>query len=447
MRPGRSLIILLSLWALLGLWADGQAVYSSNTGAATLVLRGAWLVTGVLIAAVCLFAAIQVLSRARILPSATREVPDFLSLGVPSEITVSLHSRWSGAQKLTVFDGVPASFVVEKGPQFLPLLPNRTSQLIYPATPLERGDQQFADIHIELHSPFGLWLVRRKLPCPSRVRVLPNFVPVLQFSLLAMTNQATQLGIRNLNKPGQSREFRQLRDFLEGDSLNQVDWKATSRRCQLISREYQEQRDQQILLVLDCGRRLALRDGELTQFDHSLNAMILLSQVALDQGDAVGVMAMGDEPRYLRPMKGSSAMKSILNHVHSWQSLDEPADFAEAARVILAHQNKRALIIFLTNLRTEDHGQMIAPLATLRRKHALLVATLRENALTKHVTTPAGNLEEATTAAAAQLYVEERQMIMARLEAARIRTLDCTAQELPLRLSNRYLELKKSGRV
>ena len=116
-----------------------------------------------------------------------------------------------------------------------------------------------------------------------------------------------------------------------GDSLSQIDWKASSKRQSLISRDFQEQLDQSVILMLDCGRRMRTIDGEISQFDHCLNAMLLISYVALRQGDQVGILSFGGTERWLPPVKGASSMTTVLNHLYDYETSPFPSDFSEAA--------------------------------------------------------------------------------------------------------------------
>lgn len=134
-------------------------------------------------------------------------------------------------------------------------------------------------------SPWRLWVKRQLARVPGSVRIYPNFASIAGFTLHALENRIQLMGIRRRQRRGEGLEFRQLRDYQQGDMLRQIDWKATSRRGKPISREYQEERDQQVLFLLDCGRRMRALDGETAHFDHCLNALLLVAYVALRQGD------------------------------------------------------------------------------------------------------------------------------------------------------------------
>ena len=216
----------------------------------------------------------------------------------------------------------------------------------------------------------------------DNTRVYPDFARLYGGQLLAVDNWLSQLGVRQHQRRGLGLEFHQLREFREGDSLRQIDWKATARQRTPIAREYQDERDQQIIFMLDCGRRMRSQDGELAHFDHALNACLLLSYVALRQGDAVGLSTFAsDQPRYLAPVKGAGQLNVLLNTVYDLNSTQRSADYQAAATQLLARQKRRALVVLVTNLRDEDDEELLTAVKRLSKQHRVLVASLREDVL------------------------------------------------------------------
>jgi uncharacterized protein (DUF58 family) len=253
------------------------------------------------------------------------------------------------------------------------------------------------------------------------------------------------MGIVAKNRAGQSRDFHQLREYKDGDVLSQVDWKATARRGHLISRQYREQRDQTIILLLDCGRRMRALDGGVTQFDHCLNASLLLSYIALRQGDNVGAMGFGGVDRWLPPVRGQHSMTHLLNHLYDYECTPAASDFAEAAERVMARQRRRALIVLLTNLRGEEGEHLIAPLRLLSRRHLLVVANLRERSVVEKLQEPVRNFDSALLHAAGHAYLADRAALLATLRDHKIMTIDETAQQLAGALATTYLDVKQRG--
>ena len=194
---------------------------------------------------------------------------------------------------MDLHDHHPPSVEAEGLPRRLNLKRGEWSEIAYQVRPVARGEAQFDAAEARLFSPLGLWQISSRRRAASPVRVYPNFRALAKYTLLATDNRLSQIGVLQVRRRGEGMEFHQLREYRQGDAQRAIDWKATSRTQRLIAREYEEEKDQRVLLVIDCGRRMASKDDDLSHFDHALNAALLLSHVALRQGDAVGMMTMG----------------------------------------------------------------------------------------------------------------------------------------------------------
>jgi len=263
---------------------------------------------------------------------------------------------------------------------------------------------------------------------------------------MAVDHWLNRIGVRAGQRRGLGLDFHQLREFRDGDTLRQIDWKATARKRTPIAREYQDERDQQILFLLDCGRRMRSHDGDLSHFDHSLNASLLLAYVALRQGDAVGLMTFaGDQPRHLPPAKGSAQLTALLNSVYDLRSSQRTADFPAAVQAVLTRQRRRALVVIVTNLRDEDDEELVAAVKRLGRQHRVLVASLREEVLDRLRQAPVEGFEEALAYCGAVDYLNARAGLHEKLAAHGVPVLDTRPSQLGPELISRYMGWKKAG--
>ncbi|MFN9583800.1 MAG: DUF58 domain-containing protein, partial [Pseudomonadaceae bacterium] len=259
-----------------------------------------------LLLALALIAAVDALwLRRQHSPRLERVLPGNLPLGRWSEVQLIAHHDFTQTQEIEVFDHVPEGMEFDFLPQRITLHPGQQTRVSYRLKPLIRGHFHFALCELKLPSPLRLWQAKRLLPLAGESRVYPDFARLYGAQLKAVDDWLSQLGVRQRPRRGLGLEFHQLREFRDGDTLRQIDWKATARKRTPIAREYQDERDQQIVFLLDCGRRMRSQDDELSHFDHALNACLLLSYVALRQGDAVGLTTFaGNQSRYLAPVKG-----------------------------------------------------------------------------------------------------------------------------------------------
>jgi len=247
--------------------------------------------------------------------SAERNLPGSIPLGVSRNVTLRLHNTAKRPITLAVHDHFPEQLSVEGMPFSTSIAADAHADITYRVTANERGKLIFPRVQIHLDSRFGFWKRNIQLPVESETRVYPNFAAVSHYALMATDNKLSQMGIMKKRRRGEGQDFHQLREYREGDGLRQIDWKATSRTRKLISREYQDERDQEVIFLLDCGHRMTTKDGELSHFDHTLNAILLLSYVALKQGDSVGLATFSGESRWSPPMKGQHTIP--LNNTSS----------------------------------------------------------------------------------------------------------------------------------
>ena len=189
------------------------------------------------------------------------------------------------------------------------------------------------------------------------------------------------------------------------------------------------------------------RDGALSHFDHSLNALLLLANAALRQGDSVGLMSFAGERRWLAPRKGVGNLNVLLNSIYDLETTARPSDVLAAAREVMGHLRKRSLLILVSNLRDDDSEELGLALRLLRKRHLVLVASLRERALGKCLEAPIRSMEDALRNAATHQYRLARETSHERLRGERVLWLDSEPDELPARLVNRYLDIKRSGRL
>ncbi|MDA7087131.1 DUF58 domain-containing protein [Pseudomonas sp. SA3-5] len=379
-------------------------------------------------------------------PRLERLLPGNLPLGRWHEVQLTLHHAYAQPLALEVFDHVADGMAFEHLPQTVQLRPGEQTRITYRVRPLLRGHFHFDQCEINLPSPLRLWSARRYLALPGETRVYPDFARLYGAQLMAVDDWLSQLGVRQHPRRGLGLEFHQLRDFRDGDSLRQIDWKATARKRTPIAREFQDERGQQIIFLLDCGRRMRSQDGDLAHFDHALNACLLLSYVALRQGDAVGLATFaGEQQRFLAPVKGPAQLNVLLNAVYDLRSTLQPADFAAAADALLARQRRRALVVLVTNLRDEDDQELLAAVKRIGRQHRVLIASLREEVLDNLRHSPVQDFDGALAYCGAVDYLNARASLHERLTAHNVPVLDARPGELGPQLVSRYLAWKKAG--
>ncbi|UVM51772.1 DUF58 domain-containing protein [Pseudomonas sp. B21-015] len=441
MKPSRLLLIWLAVLLAIGIVPGTLRALDIEVPSSLLSIN--W---GLLLALLALATLDAIRLKRLPSPRVQRQMPGSLALGRWGEVRLEIAHDFAQPLNIQIFDHVPNGLDFEHLPLSVELQPGQHSQIGYRLRPLKRGHFTFERCEISLPSPMGLWSDKRLLNVTDNTRVYPDFARLYGGQLLAVDNWLSQLGVRQRQRRGLGLEFHQLREFREGDSLRQIDWKATARQRTPIAREYQDERDQQIIFMLDCGRQMRSQDDELSHFDHALNACLLLSYVALRQGDAVGLSTFASEqPRYLAPVKGTEHLTVLLNTVYDVDSSRRTADYQAAANQLLARQKRRALVILITNLRDEDDEQLLTAVKRLNLQHRVLVASLRENVLDEIRHRPVQTLDEALAYCGTVDYLNASAQRHERLSAHGVAVLQARPGDLGAELVTRYLSWKKAG--
>jgi uncharacterized protein (DUF58 family) len=381
-----------------------------------------------------------------------RQLPTAFALGTPTEVTLVLVHGGTGHWQLAVFDAPDPRFALEGLPQQLRLQPASRTSLRYTVTALQRGPVSFGATQLRCRSRGGCFELLYEAGEPQALRVYPNFAAVSGYAWLAGDRRLSQIGIKSYAQRGQGTDFRQLSEYRPGEPVRHIDWKATQRQGKPVVREFQDERDQRVFFLLDCGRRMRADETGTapggSHFDHALNALMLLSYVALKEGDEVGALTFGNRPgerRDYAPRKGVGTFNALMNRLYDLQPAAVHSDYLQVAQDLARHFPRRALVILLTNFRDEDAPELQPALRLLRRQHLVLVASLRERVLRSLADQPLIRPEEAVTTAAAHLFEQNRRDAFARVTAGDALSLDVEPAQLPAALVNRYHAVKRAG--
>lgn len=374
-----------------------------------------------------------------------RHVAQVIAVGKWTEVELVIHHPAGRKLELQVFDHYPTGWELQGMPTLCSVNPGGFVSLHYQCKPLVRGRGQFGLTQLLIGSPLGLWRRHQSLGSSTAVRIFPDFSVLLGHTLTATAQQMPSIGLLRKRRRGEGTDFRQLREYREGDSLRAIDWKATARQFKPVTREYQEERDQQVVFLLDCGRRMLARDGDTDHFDHALNAMLSLAWIAQKQGDAVGVMSFGSETRWLAPKKGRTGLDRLIAGVFDLHAGEVAPDYLLAATDLMKRLRKRAFVVLLTNLRDEDGQSLRDAHQLLSRTHLVLCASLREAALDQTLLDPVSDFSSALRLSATEVYLHQRREAIKQLGMHAHQLIDVTPQRLTTALVDRYLEIKESA--
>jgi uncharacterized protein (DUF58 family) len=384
----------------------------------------------------------------------TRRLPPAFAIGVKRQVNLSIEIEGPVTWHVGLHDHADPSLIIAGLPARLTLPANKSTETAYTVTPTRRGEVTFSPADLRLRSRWGLCELFESIGSAETRRVYPDFAQIARYAWLAGDRRLQEIGIKTYQQRGEGTDFKQLSEYRYGDPVRHIDWKATLRIGKPIIREFQDERDQCVMLLLDCGRRMRAddRQGDIgtAHFDQVLNAVMLLSYVALQQGDAVGALTFGTPSgteRSFPPRKGSHALNALMGELYGVQPTPTHSDYVAAAQNLLRRYGKRALVIVITNFRDEDSSELGHALRLLRSRHLVLLASLRERVVGELISSPLVSGEAALDVASAHLYEQSRRDAFNRLAARDALMVDAEPERLGVELVNRYHAVKRAGMI
>lgn len=366
------------------------------------------------------------------------------SLGGSHDVKLYIDNTSMRTRILDVRDDLPDGLAAEPAEQSIVLGPRKRIELDYKVRPKRRGIFQFLHVYFRLKSRVGLWQRLLQRECPGELLVYPDMKQLAEYALLARTNRLSLIGVRRTRKAGQDNNFERLRDYTQDDNYKHIDWRSTARRNRLTVKQFQTDQSQRVVFMLDCGRLMTNEYRGLSLLDYALNSVLMLSYVALQQGDSVGLMCFSDKVEKYVPIHGGKSQMNRLLHAgfDRFPSMRQ-SSYEDAFLYFSKHCRKRTMVVLITNVIDDvSASQITGYLSTLSQKHLPVLALLRDRSVFDAADNPA--MDESVlyrSAAAAQLLVWRNEIIR-RVENGGVLTVDAFPESLTTPLVNRYLEIK-----
>ncbi len=380
-----------------------------------------------------------------------RQLPSALAIGQPHALVVTLAHAGPHPWRLQLFDHVPGSMRTRHLPAAVQLPAASRLDVRYEVTPTQRGKVVFEPAALRVRSRLGLADLQWRVGATQSLQVYPNFAAVARYAWLAGDRRLAEIGIKTYAARGAGTDFKQLGEYVPGMPTRHIDWNASFRHRRAVVREFQDDRDQAVMFLLDCGRRMRAderSDGaDGSHFDQALNALMLLSYVALKDGDAVGAMTFGHNPslqRHVAPAKGMAALNALVARLHDIEPSPTHSDYLAAARDLMLRVPRRSLVVVLTNFRDEDCHELEAALKLMRTRHLVLLASLKERVVAELVAQPLSDAHAITAVASAHWFERARSDAFRRLAGRDQLLVDVEPQELAATLVNRYHAAKRA---
>lgn len=377
--------------------------------------------------------------------SAQRKLIQIGSLGKPHACELTIENRSRRTCNVRIKDDLPEIF--EQTPSHFKyrFSPRARTSFNYDFMCTERGKFELECVHLNVESWLGMWRSYVKVPVHSPLSIYPDMKQISEYELLARTNRLALLGVRRSRRIGQDNEFERLRDYTQDDNYRHIDWRTTARRRKLTVRDFQSNQSQRIIFMLDCGRMMTGESASgVSMLDHSLNAMLMLSYIALKQGDSAGLICFSDTiHNYTPPKNGVQHVNRLLHATFDQQPRFVESRYDKAFLYLRSHCMKRSLIVLVTNVIDEINSHQIHQyLGSLVTRHLPLGVFLRDHQMFDPLESYNGRPEQTYEAAAASKIIDWRHKVITDMQHQGIMALDTYPENLTAQLVNQYLEIK-----
>lgn len=373
-----------------------------------------------------------------------RITPDRISLGFPTRVICEIQNLCRRQVEVQLAEDVPHTINVTPEKCQTILRPGEKKILEYHLVAHQRGRFELANIYIRLLPTMGLLFRQFKLKIPVEIRVFPNLMNLRRYELLARKGLNYEEGLAKLKRIGQGSEFESLRHYVNGDEMSRIEWKVTAKRAKLIVKNYEPEKQQNILVAIDVGRATAGEFGGLSRVDYLVNASLMLAYVALRQKDWFSMIAFSDRiERYLPPVNGLKNIDRVARSLFELQPRIVESDYGAACRFLNLNNRKRSLLCMMTDVVDRDASNVIiAYMARFARYHLPLAITLSNPEIQNIAKKPLAQCDDPYTKAVALDTLAAREEALISMRQKGIAVLDVLPNRLTPELINRYTMIK-----
>lgn len=375
----------------------------------------------------------------------SRVVPERLSNGDDNKIQLIVTNDYSFRAGIRIIDELPVQFQKR---DFLirDVIPSGNQRTIpYTLKPVERGEYMFHDINIFVSTPLNFVIRRFKIAAGKMVKVYPSYLSLKKFDLLAYSNNLSESGNKKMRKIGQSVEFEQIREYVTGDDIRTINWKATARKGgQLMVNNYTDERSQQVYCIIDKGRVMKMPFEGMTLLDYAINATLILSRVALLKQDRAGLITFSETIGQVLPAeRRAGQMNNILEVLYDQKTQFGESDYEKLFAVVRTRISQRSLVVLFTNFESLTGLQRQLPyIRSIAKNHLVLVVFFENTELRQLTKAPVNDIESLYVRTIAEKFAHEKQLMVKELQQHGIFTILTAPEHLTINTVNKYLELK-----
>jgi uncharacterized protein (DUF58 family) len=380
---------------------------------------------------------------------ARRDMMEKLSNGDLNDIRIHLENKYPFPVFLTITDELPVQFQARDLRYKATIAPFKAKMLTYRVRPVKRGEYTFGAVNVFVKTVLGLLHRRYRFDNDQVVPVYPSFIQMRRYELLAISNRLTEAGIKKIRRIGQNREFDTIKDYVAGDDPRTVNWKTTARKNRLMVNTYQDEKSQQVYALIDIGRVMQMPFEQLTLLDYSINASLVISNIAMLKYDKAGIITFSKKVhKVLAAERRGLQMHNIMELLYNTKTGYQESDYGKLYATVKQQVRQRSLLLLFTNFETLSSMQRQLPFFRRMAKDHLLVIIFFENTeLRAFLDKKPSGMQEIYFQTIAEKFSYEKKLIVKELEKYAIHAVYTSPQNLTVNTINKYLELKARGLI
>lgn len=379
--------------------------------------------------------------------TAERILPEKFSNSDENEVQVMLQNYYGFKANVEIIDEIPVQFQKRDFLHRLKIPQQSSSTLNYSLRPVERGEYFFGNLNVFASTPLKLVKRRQRFQKEQMVKVYPSFIQMKKYDFMAIDRKIAQPGLKKIRKIGHTMEFEQIRDYVLGDDVRSINWKATAKQGDLMVNQYQDERSQPVYSVIDTGRTMKMPFNHLKLLDYAVNSALAFSNIALKKKDKTGLITFSNKMEKVIPASSKKThLNLLLETLYNVNTRFNDSDFG----LLYTHANRRlpqrSLLLLYTNFEhlSALHRQLPYLLA-LARKHLLVVIFFENTELESFIQADAEKLGEIFDQTIAEQFSYDKRLMAKELQKHGIQTILTKPEDLTVNTINKYLEIKKRG--
>ncbi len=379
--------------------------------------------------------------------SATRVCPEKLSNGDENQITLTIQNFYTFSIYLKVIDEIPFQFQVRDFQIPLKLKASSVKDIAYHLRPVSRGEYLFGALNVFASSPFQLVSRRFVFAKDQTVPTYPSYIQLRKYDLMAFSNHLFQYGVKKIRKIGHTLEFEQIKEYVHGDDIRTLNWKATAKKNSLMVNQFQDEKSQSVYMIIDKGRVMKMPFNKLSLLDYAINASLVLSNVILKKHDKAGMFTFSKKvENRVAAEKRSSQMQLIMENLYNIKTDFYESDYSRLYVDIKKNITHRSLLMLYTNFETLDSLHRQLPyLKAIAKSHLLVVVFFQNTELDQLIEQKSETVQEVYDKIIAEKFAFEKRLIVNELKKYGIFSVLTQPENLTLDTLNKYLEIKSRG--